>query len=485
MTVNTGVPTTLRRPQTFHRFVYQQGGRSLTPLPQRTVMVGTFKGGTATAGVVYAVDDAPSSDALFGVGQHLSLMNRKAIETCGTIGFGPQLFAVGVAENAAGVARVQTFTLTGTATAAGNLNVRIAGRSISVPVSLGDTAATVATALNVATNAMQSLLPVTSTVAAAVTTCTAVAKGVWGADISFTVDSVPAGLTCVTAQATPGSGAQDETAALAALAGIDYDTIALENHNTTAIALGLAHVTVAWGISEKKWRWLVYGDTGSIGTATTIASAANDKAMVVANCERSPSLCAELATGVAIAITAKSRPNANWDGQELPLYPPPDAFAFTPTQQETALAAGITPLVTVVNPNTRVTKANTLSIVKMVTTQTTQGGQPFEVLRDLAVPRAGAFIARQLDAKYAERFGAAANPDGVLLDDDAIPRVRDMIAAVLYACQDAKIITGVDADLALLVVEKDPSAPGRLNVDVTYHVVVGLHQVAFVHRVTL
>jgi len=43
----------------------------------------------------------------------------------------------------------------------------------------------------------------------------------------------------------------------------------------------------------------------------------------------------------------------------------------------------------------------------------------------------------------------------------------------------------VDADLRLLVVEKDPSAPGRLNVDVTYTVVLGLHQVAFVHRVTI
>ena len=60
-----------------------------------------------------------------------------------------------------------------------------------------------------------------------------------------------------------------------------------------------------------------------------------------------------------------------------------------------------------------------------------------------------------------------------------------MISTILYNCQDAKILTNVDADLAQLVVEKDPSAPGRLNVDVTYTVVLGLHQVAFVHRVTI
>ena len=60
-----------------------------------------------------------------------------------------------------------------------------------------------------------------------------------------------------------------------------------------------------------------------------------------------------------------------------------------------------------------------------------------------------------------------------------------MIATILYTAQDARILTGVDADLQQLVVEKDPSAPGRLNVDVKYTVVLGLHQVAFIHRVTI
>lgn len=485
MSIQTGVPTTLRRPQTFHRFIYQQGGGALTPLPQRTALVGTMKGGTAVASVIYQINDVQSTDALFGIGTPMSLMCRKAIEYCGLLGFGPQLYACGVAENAAGAARVQTFTLTGTATAAGNLIVRIAGRTLTVPVSLGDAFGAVATALNTQINANNLILPCTSTVAAGLVTATAVCKGVGGNDIAYSVDSVPAGLTCVTAQTVAGSGVQDETAALAALAGVDYDTIALENHNTTSIALALAHVTVAWGFSEKKWRWLTVAETGTIGTATPLAASANDRAIVVAVCEQSPSLCSELSTNIAVAITAKARVNANWDGQSMPAYPPPDAFVFTTAEQETALLAGLTPLIPIVDPTTRITKLGQLSIVKMQTTQTTLGGQPFEVLRDLAVPRVGAYVARQIDAKFAERFGAAANPDGVLADDDAIPRIKDMVAGILYDCQNAKIIKNVDNDLALLVVEPDPSAPGRFNVDVTYTVVLGLHQVAFVHRVTV
>ena len=120
-----------------------------------------------------------------------------------------------------------------------------------------------------------------------------------------------------------------------------------------------------------------------------------------------------------------------------------------------------------------------------MTTCTTVNSQPFEALRDIAVPRTGAFLARQLDAAFAARFSAQANPDGVLLTDDTVAQIRDMVANIMYAAQDVRILTNVDSDLAALVVEKDPSAPGRVNVDVTYTVVLGLHQVAFVHRVTI
>jgi hypothetical protein len=57
MTINTGISSSLRRPQTFHTFTYQQGGRSLVPLPQRLLLIGTMKGGTAVAGTIYQIND--------------------------------------------------------------------------------------------------------------------------------------------------------------------------------------------------------------------------------------------------------------------------------------------------------------------------------------------------------------------------------------------------------------------------------------------
>ncbi len=485
MAIITGVPTSLRKPQSFHRFVYQQGGRSLTPLAQRAVLIGVQKGGTGVAGQIYSIADIGEVEGLFGVGQELTLMCMKAFETCDLFGSGPQIFAIPVAENGAGVAATYTFTASGVATESGNVVIQIAGRTITVPVALGDSANTVAAAVAAAINTYKRFLPVTAAAALAVVTATLNWKGDTGADVKCITKSTPAGIGLVAAAGAAAAGINDPTAALAAALGADYDTLALANHKAADIALALTHVTQAWGVSEKKWRWVVFGEHGTIGTATALASAANDKGIVLAECEGCTNLPSEIATAMSIAISSRSRPNANWDGLELPLTPPVEADQFTNTEIETALAAGLTPLQAVVNPTTRVAKSNVTAIVKAVTTQTTLSGQPFEVLRDLAVSRAGAFIARQIDAKFAERFGAAANPDGVLLDDDAIPRIKDMISAILYASADARIVTNVDEDLALLVVEKDPSAPGRLNIDVTYTVVLGLHQVAFVHRVTI
>lgn len=485
MTIITGIPTTLRRPQTFHTFTYLQGGRNLTPLPQRCLLIGTMKGGTAVASSIYPIDDPTETDGLFGVGSSLALMCRKAFETGGYLGQGPQLFACPVAENGAGAARTETLTVTGPATVAGNVVIRIAGRTLTIGVSVGDSANTVAAAINVAINAAKLLMPGTSGVGSAVVTFTSTHKGAWGSDIVFEVVSAPAGITVVAAVGTAGSGVADPTAALAAAQGPDYDLIVMENHQSADIALALTHVTVAWTPSEKKWRWVVFGEPGSIGTATTLASAANDRAILVACCEQSPSLPGEIATAIAIAVASRARPNGNWDKLRIPIYPAYDTYDFTNTEVETALANGIIPLKSVTDPQTRVQTLGVVKIEKMVTSCTTVSGQPFEALRDLAVPRTGAFVARQIDAAFAARFGADASPDGVLESADTVAQIKDMVANILYACQDQTILANVDSDLALLVVEMDEGAPGRVDVDVSYTVVLGLHQVAFVHRVKI
>lgn len=487
MPVNTGISASYRRPQTFHRFTYLLGGRLLSPLAQVIALIGTQKAtgasSTATAEQVYDIDDVEQADGLFGKGSELALMCRKAIETASRLGAGPRIKAVGVLEPGGGTKNAQTLTVTGPATAAGNVVVRVAGRTYSVGVSSGDVAATIATAISDMLKAYAEELPVDISVAAAVVTLTHAHKGENGGDVAVSIDSVPAGVAVAVATSAAGAGVIDITNALDALAASEIDFIAISNHKAADVTDALAHTDAMWQPNLKKWRWLVMGERGTLGTATTLAAAANNRALLVVSCEASPSLPCELATAFAVAMCSRDRPNANFDGVKLPLFPPVAASAYTSTEVETALAGGVVPLTPDIDLSTKVVVDGILKIEKAITTKTTESSQPYEPLRELAVSRTGAYMARQIDIAYVQRFGPQANPDGVLLTDDTIDRVQDMIAALAAEAEEVDILKNVDEDLQELVVEEDGAAIGRLDIDFAYTVVGGMHQLACVHRV--
>lgn len=492
MTVNTGVSSQLRRPQTFHNFTYSFANRGLTPLPLRVALIGAKSStGTATVATVYEVVDAPQTDALFGVGSELAIMCRKSFETAALCGSGPKVYAVCMAEAGAGTANVKTITSVGTATADGNIIVRVAGRTFSIGVRTGDAAATVAVAISNALKTNAENLPVAVSVATTIVTLTHPTKGVNGADIQATVEQQVAGVVATVANTAVGAGATDHQAALDALAPLPFDGIVFANHAAADITEISADVLARWNFAEKRWRWYFLGEPGTIGTATSLASAANHQAVLVASMEGCLSTAGEMATALAIGVFSRERPNANYDGLRLPLNPPTASLIYTPSEVETAIAAGLTPLTAQINTFTRAVVDGIARVERMITTKTTTSGVPFEVLRDLAVSRTGVYIAQQLDVAYAERFGADANPDGTLLSDDVVDpnggggQVKDMVESILRLCEDGKIIRNVDGDLPELIVERDAQSVGRVNVDVPYTVVVGLHQIAYVHRVQI
>lgn len=485
MTINTGINPSLLRPQTFHVLTYLLGGRTLVPIPQRMLLIGMQStAAMATAQVIIPVNDPGEIDNLFGMGSFLALMARKAIETMNTLGSGPALFACPLADTT--TARVELLTITGPATADGTLVFRIAGRYINVPVKNGDSATTIAAAARDAINALKQILPLTASAAAGVVTMTFVCKGVLGNDCVFSNVTTPAGLTAVFSQSVAGAGVLDIQPALDAAAGQEFDVIAICNHASADITEINTHIATTWSASEKKPRWFFIGEPGSISTATTLASAANHEGVEIINAEQSPSLPCEMAAAGGAAALSISRPNGNFDGMKIPIYPPPISFDFTTGEVETALGSGITALKSIVDVATKNVVEGVMYITRLVTSRTTtlQGGSqvPFGLLRDFGVSRTAWFMARQYDLLFAARFGASANPDGVLDDDDSQKKIRDLVTDANYAAQDQKILKNVDSDKAKLVVEDDPVTSGRVNVDVAYTIIVGLHQVAFVHR---
>lgn len=481
--INTGVSSALNRPQTFHTFTYLYANRSLVSLPMRIAIIGTkTAAGTATAGQVYEVVDATQTDGLFGIGGELALMCRVAFAVSAFLQKGPRVYAVAVAENAGGTANVKTLTVTGTATADGNHIVRVAGRTFTVGVRSGDTQNAVATAISNTMKANAENLPVVVTVATNVVTLTHPTKGVNGTDLATSIDQQVAGSALAFANTATGAGAADHQPAIDALAALKYDGVVFSNHAAADITEINTDIAARWSPTDKGWRWYFLADTVSIASATSLAAAANHQGVIVTSCEGCPNMPGEIATAMAMAAFSRERPNANYNGLRLPLYPPVAATAYIGSEVETAIAAGLTALTPIID-STGAIIAGQLKIERMVTTKTTTNSQPDARNRDLAVSRTGVYLARQIDVAYEERFGADANPDGTLETDDVIDQVGDTAKAILRAAGEASILRNVEADITKLVLERDSVVSGRVNCDLWYTVVVGLSQVAWKHNV--
>jgi len=481
--INTGVPSNLNVPQTFHTFTYLYANRSLISLPIRIALVGMkSSAGTAVNGTIYEVADATQTDGLFGVGSELALMCRMAFAVSAFLQRGPRVYAVSIAEPGASVANVKTITVTGSATADGNAIVRIAGRTYTVGIRSGDVQNTTAANISAKIKENDENNPVATTVATNVVTLTHRTTGVQGGDVTVTADQTVAGVTIAVANTVTGTGTPNIQPAIDALGALKYDGIAFGNHYGADITIINTDITARWGATDKGWRYYFLGEPGTIGTGTSLAASANHQAVVIGSFEGGLNTAGELATALAMATFSRERPNAIYNNLKLPLYPPPAATVYTPTELETAIAAGLTPLSAVID-STGAIVAGQAKIIRMVTTKTTSGSNPFALLRDIGVSRTGVYLARQLDAGYEERFGADANPDGVYLTDDTLDQVGDLAKSILRACGEATILRNVETDIAKLVYERDLVTIGRANVDLWYTVVVGLHQIAWKHNV--
>lgn len=481
MSLSSSVPTSLRTPQTFHEFHHVKAGGGLTALPLRVLLVGVkSSAGTATAETPVQAFDLADAITKAGQGSELALMAAKAFEqgllnqASGRGGM-PEVWLCPIAEPGVSVAAAQTLTVTVTTAEAGTIHLRIAGRDIFVGVSAGDAQNTIAAAIEDAIDALVRDLPVTAGVAANVVTCTHVTTGTNGNDVVYEVVAKPAGVTIASAQSAAGTGTVDVTAALDAAVDKNYDAVVLSIHSSTAVSDAAAHLTAMWGYAQKFWRWVFIGDKATLATAQGYATSADSEKILVVSCEQSPSLPSEIATAAAVMAFGVERPNANFDGVELALYPPPASYAYSGSEIESALAGGVTPL----KPTASGAR---LQCVRLVTTRITSGGAPFFALADLAFSRTLAYRATQYDVAYATRFqqeiidGALSDPEATLL-----ARVRDMCVGIDREMGRLGYLRDVETTVPQIQVEEAASPAGRLLVQAPCQVAGPLHQVAFDH----
>lgn len=475
MTVLTSIPASTRRPGRFFEFNIAAAQRGLVPLTRRIALVGAISGSaTMTALTPTQAFSEADCDTLCGRGSELALMGKWAFKAAREYGKSAEVWLVGIADPA-GTANTNTLTVSGTATAAGNVQMRIAGRPVVVGVDNGDAATDVAAALEAVIDELAADLPCTAAVASAVVTCTHVNTGVNGNDTEYDVDSTPTGISIAVAQTFAGVGAIDITAALDVLVDKDYDIIACSNHTSTDITDFAAHLTSMWDPATKRFRQTILAERSTLGTAQTLATAADDFKQHVISAEGFRNTCGELAAYVGMVLAAEDDLALPFNDLEMPsVYLPDSADIPTGAELESGIAGGLLML----SANDKKTQAR---IIRAVTTKVTHSSVPFYAMLDTTITKVLIGVARQIDIKYALAFPRAKKTERTR------KAVRSVILDALKAMESPEIewVQNVDDHADEIEVETDSVVTSRLNAGIPASVIPPLNQIANVINLIL
>ena len=470
MTIATTVPASTKTPGFYFEFNVANAARGLVPLPRRIAIVAA-QGATAskaalTANQIFTESDA---DSFYEQSSEVALMAKFGLRAGRFFGKAAEIWAVGIAAPG-GAAATFTFTVTGTATEAGDIVIAIAGRQIRIPVNIGDINTVIAAQMDSSIDEQLTEIPVTSSVAVGVVTTLANQTGVNGNDVFHEVVKTLGGVTVVAAAAIAGTGAYDITAALDILVDKDYEVVAAMNHTTVDTADFASHLVDMFAPGTKRWRHTIMGERGSLATAQALATSADDFKQMFVSAEGFRNTPGELAMSVGALIAAEDDVTLPFNGVDLQELALPDA-ADVPTQaeKESGIGGGLLMLTT----NEAQTRAE---IVRAVTSQVTLSSAPFFVMLDVTISKGLFEVARQGEIAQKIAFPRAKKSERTKR------RVRSIWLRVLFDLEEAEVVQNVAANAGELVVEDindDPTlSPDRFNVAVPTSIIPPLNIVA-------
>ncbi|MEA2756952.1 MAG: hypothetical protein QOJ54_3241 [Aliidongia sp.] len=293
-----------------------------------------------------------------------------------------EVWLLPLADAAGAVAATGSTTITGPATGAGTIALYLAGRLISVAVSIGDTA-TVIGANVLAAMALIPSLPVSASNAAGVITFTALHKGLAGNDIDIGLSYLgpaagqvlPAGVAIAITPMSGGTTNPSLTAALANIAGnMAFDFIALAYTDPTslnAMQSFLDDNTGRWSWQQQLFGGCFAFKSGSFSVLDTTGLARNDRHMSILGAYGIPTPPWECAADytAAFAVSSAANPATPLNTTALTIMAPPVQSRFTNSENNSLLYAGISTLYT--------DDSNTVRIQRAITTyQTAPSGAP-------------------------------------------------------------------------------------------------------------
>lgn len=172
------------------------------------LLIGCMISGTASSGELKeGILSKKEFNDLFGAKSQIAKAGRALIDTLSVSKIKPKVSAIGLADNASGVASTGSIAFSGTATEAGTLTVYIDSKingKYEIAVAIGDTATVVGGKLETAITA-NAYSPVTAINTTGSVALTAVNDGTQGNTISLGVDGSVAGITATITEMASGA----------------------------------------------------------------------------------------------------------------------------------------------------------------------------------------------------------------------------------------------------------------------------------------
>lgn len=309
------IPTNLRLPGAYVSVDPSRAANAAPTIPRKVLLLGQrLSSGAVAANVPYRVNSADDAALNSGIG---SMLHRMALSARAAAPM-TDLWAVGLADDAAGVAATGTLVVAGPATAAGVIYLYIAGQRLTVAVAASAAASAIATAVAAAINAMTSL-PVTASVSTATVTLTCRWKGTTGNAIDVRLnyyqgERLPAGVTVTITALASGATDPDPTNALVAIAGEWFYSILTPYTGATFNTVLDPDLADRWGPLDPRPAHVFRALSGTHGALTTYGEARNSIHYSTLGLRGVPTPPWEVAAAWGAAVDARA---ANTD----PLHP--------------------------------------------------------------------------------------------------------------------------------------------------------------------
>lgn len=441
--------------------------QGLPPAVQKILLIGQCIGAASVSAPV-RVTRRDQGATIAGRGSILAGMVAAAFDASRAV----ELWAMPIADNAAGVAATGTITITGPATAAGTIALMIAGVKVPVGVASGAAATAIATAIAAAVNALPDL-PVTASAAAAVVTLTCRHKGAVGNDIDvrlnyFDGEQLPAGVTATIVGMANGATNPDLTSLMAALGDAWYQTFAIGMNDAANMAVIDADLADRWGPQRQIEGRAYFGMSGSFSTLSTFGATRNGPhaTIVGGNKLPSPSWAVAAAFAAIAAFNLQIDPARPLTDLVVPgIRAPRPEQRFTRQERELLLRDGISTF--------RVNAAGEVAIERLISCyQVNSAGFDDISYLDVQTTTTLGYYRYSYRQRMAQKFPRAK------LTDDTIAAVKAETIALAREWEEAGLMEDVEGFLAGLVIERDGSSPTQLNTLMTPDTVNGLLQLA-------